>query len=416
MDKLEKDEESKENRREMAERLAAEALAAIRKRKAELPETGPVPNPDAASTAAMSQTRQQEDESVSATPAAQPAFAEDIPSSQEDLQDLEELRLLQQEEATLRQKIEEEEKRQQAAAEEAKRAEKRRQQEAAEAERVRQEEKRQRREATQKQLHEARSRTHALKRKLEAAEAGTSVPGKVEVEADSSQPVTPTAAKSAPQPRPPAPKLQRLPILEIPDSPTKASAPASAPSSPSTKLYQPPAAETRSNPIFLARLQRARRRHQRAPHQPKTAPATLTNQVSRAWRQRSNRKPQLNQTMLLRPPPERKSWLLVYVFSFSGLRGHVTASPHLHVAKKLAAGDASLRRCVNNFNRASYEMVLAWEQKGQAKTNLLKRWMTNPDVASITAEIIMEESFEEHLCLIHGPFCENELMHHLSLA
>ena len=73
-----------------------------------------------------------------------------------------------------------------------------------------------------------------------------------------------------------------------------------------------------------------------------------------------------------------------------------------------------------NWQRGSYEMILAWRQKGQAKTELLRKWMQNPDVASITAEMVFTEQFAEpapefhtdaQLCVYDKHAC----MQHLNL-
>ncbi|CAE7340638.1 unnamed protein product, partial [Symbiodinium sp. CCMP2456] len=46
------------------------------------------------------------------------------------------------------------------------------------------------------------------------------------------------------------------------------------------------------------------------------------------------------------------------------------------------------RRCCHNYQRASMEMVQAWEAGGTVRKELLKRWWSNPNVATVTAEIL----------------------------
>ncbi|CAE7947496.1 unnamed protein product [Symbiodinium sp. KB8] len=49
------------------------------------------------------------------------------------------------------------------------------------------------------------------------------------------------------------------------------------------------------------------------------------------------------------------------------------------------------RRCCFNYQRASMEMVQAWEAGGSVRKELLKKWWSNPSVATVTAEILFSE-------------------------
>ena len=69
---------------------------------------------------------------------------------------------------------------------------------------------------------------------------------------------------------------------------------------------------------------------------------------------------------------------------------------HVLLSEAVLNARASLRRCCLNYNRATYEMVKAWEQKGAARDKLLRQWMAaGCDVAATTVEIITTESFSE---------------------
>ena len=67
-------------------------------------------------------------------------------------------------------------------------------------------------------------------------------------------------------------------------------------------------------------------------------------------------------------------------------------------SKKALQGSAqlsSLRLCCLNWNRASYEMIMAWRGKGSGKVELLRKWMEDPQISAITAEILYSESYGE---------------------
>ena len=48
-----------------------------------------------------------------------------------------------------------------------------------------------------------------------------------------------------------------------------------------------------------------------------------------------------------------------------------------------------------NWQRGSFEMIQAWRAKGTAKTEMLRKWMEDPSVAHVTAEMVFSESFQE---------------------
>ena len=79
-----------------------------------------------------------------------------------------------------------------------------------------------------------------------------------------------------------------------------------------------------------------------------------------------------------------------------GLGVQCAACVGFWAAQAVINARASLRRCCSNYNRASFGMVRAWEQKGAARERLLKQWMASGgDVASTTVEIVTTETFTE---------------------
>ena len=64
------------------------------------------------------------------------------------------------------------------------------------------------------------------------------------------------------------------------------------------------------------------------------------------------------------------------------------------------AATQSLPRCCRNYNRASYEMVIAWAKRGAERNALFKRWMASPQVDAITAEIIFTQTFKESVAQV----------------
>ena len=66
-----------------------------------------------------------------------------------------------------------------------------------------------------------------------------------------------------------------------------------------------------------------------------------------------------------------------------------------YVSQVIANARQSLRRCCQNYNRASFEMVSQYIKKGIPREQLLQKWLANPNVAAVTVEIIHGEKFTE---------------------
>ena len=70
-------------------------------------------------------------------------------------------------------------------------------------------------------------------------------------------------------------------------------------------------------------------------------------------------------------------------------------------AEEWATLTQNCRRCCHNYQRASMEMVQAWEAGGTIRKELLKRWWANSNVATVTAEIVFSELHMEPGAQIH---------------
>ena len=67
------------------------------------------------------------------------------------------------------------------------------------------------------------------------------------------------------------------------------------------------------------------------------------------------------------------------------------------IAQAAESARASLGRALRNPNRVTYEMVKAWEETAVTRKDLQARWLANPSIASVTAEIIMSQSHQQPL-------------------
>lgn len=66
----------------------------------------------------------------------------------------------------------------------------------------------------------------------------------------------------------------------------------------------------------------------------------------------------------------------------------------------MAGWRSNLRRACTNPNRASFEMLVAWRAGGTSRAELLQKWMSSQDVATVTAELVLRE-IQQKL----GPHC-----------
>ena len=225
--------------------------------------------------------------------------------------------------------------------------------------------------------------------------AKLSTPCKVEP-APASVPTTPTAVKSSGLPALSSPpkhhSMPRVECFSVPDSPPatpkvpEAKPPVSQapPAAPAAPPATPPAAPPAAPP-------------------PKAA-ATASAAASKV--------PQEKREVTSEEATEPRPFLLGFAYVFFALRlqaccmkvclllNSVCWFLRLSAAssKKALQGSAqlsSLRRCCLHWNTASYEMSMAWRGKGGGKVELLRKWMEDPQISAITAEILYSESYGE---------------------
>ena len=61
------------------------------------------------------------------------------------------------------------------------------------------------------------------------------------------------------------------------------------------------------------------------------------------------------------------------------------------------AAVAQVRRLCANPARCTLEVLLQWRAGGEVRKNLVKEWMSKPDVVELTADIILQDEMKESL-------------------